>query len=59
MKSIKVYSHGPYIGNTGYNNHTRDFLDIYQITVKLKLEILRLVKHGQQCLKNHIIWNPI
>jgi autotransporter strand-loop-strand O-heptosyltransferase len=25
MKKLKVYSHGSYIGNTGYNNHTRDF----------------------------------
>ena len=22
---IKVFGHGPYIGTTGYNNHTRDF----------------------------------
>ena len=25
MKDIKIYAHGSYIGNTGYNNHTRDF----------------------------------
>lgn len=25
MKKLKVYAHGSYIGNTGYNNHTRDF----------------------------------
>jgi autotransporter strand-loop-strand O-heptosyltransferase len=25
MKEIKVFGHGPYIGTTGYANHTRDF----------------------------------
>jgi autotransporter strand-loop-strand O-heptosyltransferase len=25
MENIKIYSHGSYIGTTGYNNHTRDF----------------------------------
>jgi len=25
MKEIKVFGHGPYVGTTGYNNHTRDF----------------------------------
>jgi autotransporter strand-loop-strand O-heptosyltransferase len=25
MKEPKVFGHGPYIGPTGYNNHTRDF----------------------------------
>ena len=25
MKRPKIYVHGSYIGNTGYNNHTRDF----------------------------------
>ena len=22
---IKIYGHGSYVGNTGYNQHTRDF----------------------------------
>ena len=26
MKTPKIYVHGSYIGTTGYNNHTRDFL---------------------------------
>ena len=26
MDKPKVYLHGSYIGTTGYNNHTRDFL---------------------------------
>ena len=26
MKQPKVYAHAPYIGTTGYNNHTREFL---------------------------------
>jgi autotransporter strand-loop-strand O-heptosyltransferase len=25
MSKIKIYSHGSYVGNTGYNHHTRDF----------------------------------
>lgn len=25
MSKLKIYVHGSYIGNTGYNNHTRDF----------------------------------
>ena len=25
MKYPKIFGHGPYIGTTGYNNHTRDF----------------------------------
>ena len=25
MKNYKIYGHGSYIGNTGYNQHTRDF----------------------------------
>ena len=25
MKQPKIYGHGPYVGTTGYNNHTRDF----------------------------------
>lgn len=25
MKEPKIFGHGPYIGTTGYNNHTRDF----------------------------------
>ena len=25
MKELKIFGHGPYIGTTGYNNHTRDF----------------------------------
>ena len=26
MQKPKIYVHGSYIGTTGYNNHTRDFL---------------------------------
>ena len=22
---LKIFAHGSYIGNTGYNNHTREF----------------------------------
>ena len=25
MKKLKIFTHGSYIGNTGYNHHTRDF----------------------------------
>ena len=25
MKRPKIYAHGSYIGNTGFNQHTRDF----------------------------------
>lgn len=25
MEKLKIFGHGSYIGNTGYNNHTRDF----------------------------------
>ena len=25
MKKVKIYGHGPYVGTTGYSNHTRDF----------------------------------
>lgn len=25
MRKVKIYAHGPYVGNTGYNQHTRDF----------------------------------
>ena len=25
MKEVKIYGHGPYVGTTGYSNHTRDF----------------------------------
>ena len=25
MKQPKIFGHGPYVGTTGYNNHTRDF----------------------------------
>ena len=25
MEKLKIFAHGSYIGNTGYNNHTRDF----------------------------------
>ena len=25
MKRPKIFLHGSYVGNTGYNNHTRDF----------------------------------
>jgi hypothetical protein len=25
VSKIKIYAHGSYIGNTGYNHHTRDF----------------------------------
>ena len=37
MKNIKVYSHGPYIGNTGYNNHTRDFFRHLSNYCKIKV----------------------
>ena len=25
MKETKIFGHGPYVGTSGYNNHTRDF----------------------------------
>mgnify|MGYP006947663963 CR=1 FL=1 len=25
MNKVKIFAHGSYIGNTGYNHHTRDF----------------------------------
>jgi autotransporter strand-loop-strand O-heptosyltransferase len=37
MKNIKVYCHGPYIGNTGYNNHTRDFFRHLSNYCKIKV----------------------
>ena len=40
MKEIKVFGHGPYVGTTGYNNHTRDFFRGYQNIFLLSLETI-------------------
>ena len=37
MKEPKVYAHAAYIGNTGYNNHTRDFFRPLSNHVDLKV----------------------
>ena len=37
MEKPKVYAHASYIGNTGYNNHTRDFFRELQKHVDLKV----------------------
>lgn len=42
MSDPKIYFHGSYIGNTGYNNHTRDFLR-------------HLSKHAQIKVRNYTI----
>jgi hypothetical protein len=34
---IKIYAHGSYIGNTGYNQHTRDFFRHLSKHAKIKL----------------------
>ena len=38
MNSTKIFLHGSYMGNTGYNHHTRDFVrhlsDISEIKVR-------------------------
>jgi len=41
---IKIYGHGSYIGNTGYNQHTRDFFR-------------NLSKHAQIKFRNFTIGN--
>ena len=33
----KVYAHSPYIGTTGYNNHTRDFFRHLSKNIDLKV----------------------
>lgn len=37
MSEIKVYAHGCYVGNTGYNNHTRDFFRRLKNHVSLRV----------------------
>ena len=37
MKDIKVYAHGCYVGNTGFNNHTRDFFRNLKNHLSLKV----------------------
>ena len=34
---IKIYAHGSYVGNTGYNQHTRDFFRHLSKHTKIKL----------------------
>lgn len=36
MRDLKIYGHGSYIGNTGYNHHTRDFFRELSKYVNLK-----------------------
>lgn len=36
MTDLKIYGHGSYIGNTGYNHHTRDFFRELSKYVNLK-----------------------
>lgn len=36
MTDLKIYGHGSYIGNTGYNHHTRDFFRELSKHVNLK-----------------------
>ena len=43
MKKPKVYAHASYVGNTGYNNHTRDFFR--EISKYLQLKV-RLYLYG-------------
>jgi len=44
MEKTKIYLHGSYIGTTGYNNHTRDFLR-------------ELVKHTPVKVRNFTVGN--
>jgi len=37
MKKPKVYAHASYVGNTGYNNHTRDFFRELSKHIDLKV----------------------
>ena len=37
MEKPKIYVHGSYIGTTGYNNHTRDFLRELSKHTKVKV----------------------
>ena len=37
MKKPKVYAHASYVGNTGYNNHTRDFFRKLSKHIDLKV----------------------
>jgi hypothetical protein len=37
MDKPKVYLHGSYIGTTGYNNHTRDFLRELKNRINVKV----------------------
>jgi len=37
MSKPKIYVHGSYVGNTGYNNHTRDFLRELSKYCKIKV----------------------
>ena len=57
MKEPKIFGHGPYIGTTGYNNHTRDFfrglsnhypLKFRNFTVGKKWEGLNLEPHNKE-----------
>ena len=41
---LKIYCHGSYIGNTGYNNHTREFFR-------------QLSKHSKIKVRNFTIGN--
>jgi hypothetical protein len=44
----KIFAHGSYIGNTGYNNHTREFFrHLSKHAQKLNLEILLSVVVGR------------
>ena len=37
MDKVGIFAHGSYIGNTGYNQHTRDFFRALSKHVKIKV----------------------
>jgi len=42
MNKPKLYIHGSYIGNTGYNQHTRDFFREFEKNKKEHLNLISI-----------------
>ena len=47
MDNIKIYAHCCYVGNTGYNNHTRDFFRELSSHLKIKARNYTIGKNWQ------------
>jgi len=47
MEKIKVFAHGPYVGTTGYANHTRDFFRHFSKYVDLKVRNFTIGKNWE------------